>query len=122
MLPNGTVETVPSQVGNSNRRAVYSLSIQHRSVSNSSKSVPPHRISPDSLRRIAILGSTGSIGVSTLKIVEAYPERFSVTSLAAGKNVDAAFEQCRRWSPKMVSMADEESASKLRARVQSAGL
>src|SRR5581483_4252976 len=94
----------------------------HRSVSNSSKSVPPHRISSDSARRIAILGSTGSIGVSTLKIVEAYPERFSVVSLAAGRNVDAAFEQCRRWSPKMVSMADDESASKLRARVQSAGL
>ena len=43
-------------------------------------------VSPDSKRRIAILGSTGSIGVSTLKIVEAYPERFSVTSLAAGNN------------------------------------
>lgn len=78
--------------------------------------------SPDSKRRIAILGSTGSIGVSTLKIVEAYPERFSVTSLSAGSNVDAAFEQCRRWNPKLVSMASEEGASELRSRLATADL
>ena len=77
---------------------------------------------PDSARRIAILGSTGSIGVSTLKIVEAYPERFSVVSLAAGRNVDNAFEQCRRWLPKVVSMATEQAAAELRSRLQSAGI
>jgi len=60
--------------------------------------------------------------VSTLKIVEAYPERFSVVSLAAGKNVDAAFEQCRRWRPEMVSMAAEEAASQLRSRLAAAGI
>jgi 1-deoxy-D-xylulose-5-phosphate reductoisomerase len=69
-------------------------------------------------RRIAILGSTGSIGVSTLKIVEAYPERFSVTSIAAGRNVDVAFEQCRRWKPRLVSMATDELAADLRQRLQ----
>jgi 1-deoxy-D-xylulose-5-phosphate reductoisomerase len=73
-------------------------------------------------RRIAILGSTGSIGVSTLKIVEAYPERFSVTSIAAGRNVDVAFEQCRRWKPRLVSMATEELAADLRQRLQANGL
>ena len=82
----------------------------------------PLEAPPDSARRIAILGSTGSIGVSTLKIVEAYPERFSIVSLAAGRNVDAAFEQCRRWRPKLVSMATEEAASELRRRTASAGL
>ena len=74
---------------------------------------------PDPERRIAILGSTGSIGVSTLKIVEAYPDRFSVISLAAGANVDTAFEQCCRWRPKLVSMATEEAACRLQERLKS---
>lgn len=78
--------------------------------------------SPDSKRRIAILGSTGSIGVSTLKIVEAYPERFSVTSLAAGNNVDVTFEQCRKWKPKLVSMATEERASELQRKFEASGI
>ena len=45
------------------------------------------------MKRIAILGSTGSIGKSTLKIVEAFPDRFSVVTLAVGINVELAFEQ-----------------------------
>jgi len=48
------------------------------------------------MTRIAILGSTGSIGRSTLKIVETYPERFSVVSLAAGNNLGLAFEDEER--------------------------
>lgn len=78
--------------------------------------------STEQVRRIAILGSTGSIGVSTLKIVEAYPDRFSVTSIAAGKNVNVAFEQCRRWKPRLVSMATEELAAELRQRLHGEGL
>ena len=78
--------------------------------------------SPDSAKRIAILGSTGSIGVSTLRIVEAYPERFSVVSLAAGTNVDAAFEQCRKWRPKVISMATAEAADQLSAKLRSGGI
>jgi len=78
--------------------------------------------SPESIRQVAILGSTGSIGVSTLRIVESYADRFSVVSLAAGRNVDAAAEQCRKWRPKLVSMASEEAASALRARLREAGL
>ena len=89
-------------------------------MSNSSNPASPLEASFDSARRIAILGSTGSIGISTLKIVEAYPKVFSVTSLAAGRNVDAAFEQCRRWHPKLVSMATEEAASELRGRLDAA--
>jgi 1-deoxy-D-xylulose-5-phosphate reductoisomerase len=91
-------------------------------VSKPSNPAFPLETSSDSQRRIAILGSTGSIGVSTLKIVEAYPERFSVVSLAAGGNVDTAFEQCRKWRPKLMSMATEEAASALRSRVIPAGL
>src|SRR5947199_2586483 len=66
------------------------------------------------MKRIAILGSTGSIGRSTLKVVESFPERFSVASLAAGSNVQAAAEQARRWKPCVVSMATVEGAEQLR--------
>ena len=91
-------------------------------MSNSLNPASLLEASPDSKRQIAILGSTGSIGISTLKIVEAYPELFSITSLAAGRNIDAAFEQCRRWHPKVVSMATEQAAFALRGRLAAAGI
>ena len=74
------------------------------------------------MRRIAILGSTGSIGRSTLSVVESYPDRFQVVTLAAGRNVDDAFEQARRWRPQVLSVAEEEDAETLRARLKSAGV
>ncbi len=74
------------------------------------------------MRHIAILGSTGSIGKSTLKIVEAFPDRFCVTSLAAGGNIDLAFEQSLRWHPKIVSMASAESAGHLHDKLKKVGL
>ncbi len=74
------------------------------------------------MKRIAILGSTGSIGNSTLKICESYPDRFSVVSLAAGKDVEAACAQCQRWRPKVVSVAAESDAETLRKRLAAAGL
>src|SRR5215831_12450520 len=74
------------------------------------------------MKRIAILGSTGSIGRSTLKIVEAFPERFSVATLAAGNNLELAFEQARRWHPKIVSMASEEAADRLHDKLKTVGL
>lgn len=74
------------------------------------------------MKTIAILGSTGSIGQSTLDIVKSYPERFRVASLAAGRNVDRAFEQCVRWRPCVVSLADEERAGALAARLRKEGL
>lgn len=74
------------------------------------------------MKQIAILGSTGSIGQSTLSIVEQFPERYAVTALAAGRNVDEGFAQARRWRPKLVSMATEELASELAARLRKAGV
>ncbi len=74
------------------------------------------------MRRIAILGSTGSIGRSTLSVVESYPERFQVVALAAGKNLDEVFEQARRWQPRVVSVASESNAEILGARLKAAGL
>ncbi|MGH9524075.1 MAG: 1-deoxy-D-xylulose-5-phosphate reductoisomerase [Terriglobales bacterium] len=69
------------------------------------------------MKNLAILGSTGSIGKSTLKIVEAYPERFRVISLAAGKNIETVFEQACRWKPRLISVADEANAESLRQRL-----
>jgi 1-deoxy-D-xylulose-5-phosphate reductoisomerase len=74
------------------------------------------------LKHICILGSTGSIGTSTLSILEQYPELFTLSSLAAGQNVDLAFAQCRRWHPRVVSMATEPLADQLRAQLASVGL
>ena len=74
------------------------------------------------MRRIAILGSTGSIGRSTLSVVESYPDRFQIVSLAAGKNIETAFEQVHRWKPRLVSMATEADAETLGSRLKAAGL
>lgn len=74
------------------------------------------------MKQIAILGSTGSIGQSTLSIIEKYPGRFAVASLAAGRNVEAAFEQCVRWKPQVVSMATAELAEDLAKRLSAVGV
>src|SRR6202162_2974138 len=73
------------------------------------------------MKRVAILGSTGSIGRSTLSVVESYPERFQVSTLAAGNNAELAFEQAVRWKPRVVSLADEAAARALRTRLRQAG-
>jgi 1-deoxy-D-xylulose-5-phosphate reductoisomerase len=74
------------------------------------------------LKRLAILGSTGSIGKSTLSIVEQFPDRYQVAALAAGRNLDEAFAQVVRWRPSLVSLAGEELAGELAARLRQAGV
>jgi len=74
------------------------------------------------MKKIAILGSTGSIGRSTLRVIESYPERFSLVSMAAGKNVEAAFEQAKRWKPRVISVSKDKDAEALSSRLRKAGL
>ena len=74
------------------------------------------------MKQIAILGSTGSIGQSTLSILEQFPERFTAVSLAAGRNVEEALRQCLRWRPRVVSLATEELAGELQTRLRAQGL
>ena len=74
------------------------------------------------MKRLAILGCTGSIGQSTLSIVEQFPERYSVAALAAGRNVEEAFAQAAKWRPQIVSMASEELARELAMRLRAGGL
>jgi 1-deoxy-D-xylulose-5-phosphate reductoisomerase len=74
------------------------------------------------MKRIAILGSTGSIGRSTLSVAESYPDLFQIVTLAAGSNLDAAFEQAKRWRPRVISMAAETDADALRSKLKKEGL
>ncbi len=66
------------------------------------------------MKGIAILGSTGSIGVSTLDVVGRHPERFRVVALTANRNVQRLAEQCRRFRPAYAVMVDAVAADDLR--------
>ncbi|MBP1689864.1 MAG: 1-deoxy-D-xylulose 5-phosphate reductoisomerase, partial [Deltaproteobacteria bacterium] len=68
-------------------------------------------------RSFALLGSTGSVGVSTLALVARFPDRFRAVALAAGRNMAVLAEQARRHAPDLVSVADAVSAADFRARV-----
>lgn len=78
--------------------------------------------SPNQLKRVAILGSTGSIGRSTLSVIESNPERFQLVAIAAGSNLDAALEQARRWKPRILSLASIELANAAAAQLKAEGL
>ncbi|PQQ28089.1 1-deoxy-D-xylulose-5-phosphate reductoisomerase [Photorhabdus luminescens] len=66
------------------------------------------------MKRLTILGSTGSVGKSTLTVVRNHPDKFKVTALAAGKNIQVMAEQCLEFRPQYAAMADEISAKELR--------
>jgi 1-deoxy-D-xylulose-5-phosphate reductoisomerase len=74
------------------------------------------------VKKISLLGSTGSIGQSTLSLCESHPDRFHPVALAAGSNLEAALAQCVRWRPQVVSMATEELASQLERHLEAAGV
>ncbi len=69
------------------------------------------------MKRLAVLGSTGSIGEQTLAVVEAFPERFRVTALGAGRNVEKLAAQVRQFDPELVAVADADAARALRERL-----
>src|SRR5215469_9849319 len=74
------------------------------------------------MKRIAILGSTGSIGRSTLNVIENHPDRFELVTMAAGANAEAALEQARRWKPRILSLATEHDAEKVGKQLKAEGL
>ncbi len=67
------------------------------------------------MKQMTILGSTGSVGTSTLSVVRSNPDDFTVKALVAGRNVDVMAQQCLEFQPSYASMADEASARALRA-------
>jgi 1-deoxy-D-xylulose-5-phosphate reductoisomerase len=74
------------------------------------------------MKRLAILGSTGSIGAHTLDVVACHPDQFEVTALAAGNNVDLLEQQVRQFHPRFVAVAAEAAAHKLARRLAAAGV
>ncbi|QMV40134.1 1-deoxy-D-xylulose-5-phosphate reductoisomerase [Cohnella cholangitidis] len=69
------------------------------------------------MKKIAVLGSTGSIGTQTLDVIARQPEDFEVVGLAAGHNVDLLLEQVRQFKPKWVSAANAALADRIRSEV-----
>ncbi|MBO4808350.1 MAG: 1-deoxy-D-xylulose-5-phosphate reductoisomerase [Lachnospiraceae bacterium] len=69
------------------------------------------------MKKIGILGSTGSIGTQTLDIVKAFPEELKVVALSAGTNVELMEKQIRQFNPELAVMGSLEAARDLRARV-----
>src|SRR5436305_14407298 len=66
------------------------------------------------MKRIAILGSTGSIGRSALDVVDAHPDRLRVVGLAAGENVELLASQIERYRPRIATLASGDAIDRLR--------
>lgn len=69
------------------------------------------------MKKIAILGSTGSIGVNALRVIQANPEKYQVTALAAGKNIRLLLEQIKRFRPLAVAVMEETAANELKTQL-----
>ncbi len=73
------------------------------------------------MKHLTLLGSTGSIGCSTLDVVRHNPDSYTVAALVAGKNVQRMVEQCLEFTPRFAVMDDEESARQVKALLQEKG-
>ena len=69
------------------------------------------------MKKITILGATGSIGASTLSVIEHNRDDFSVYALAAHSNVDKMYQLCLKWQPEYAVMADHASALQLQKKL-----
>ena len=75
----------------------------------------------NTVQRVCILGSTGSIGVYTLDVVSRHPERFQVVALTAHSRMEQLFAQCMHWRPRYASVSEPAQASALQRRLRDAG-
>ncbi len=71
------------------------------------------------MKKIALLGSTGSIGTQTLDIVSLHPERFQITALTAGSNIELLMEQAKKYSPNLVCLSTKELAEQAASELDS---
>jgi len=71
---------------------------------------------------LTVLGSTGSIGASTLDVVARHPEKYRIVALTAYRQDELLFEQCQRFKPRYAVLLEEEAAARLKQRVAAAGL
>ncbi len=67
------------------------------------------------MKRVSILGSTGSLGTQTLQVVERFPEMLAISGLAAGRNVDLLIQQAKQFRPRIVSVEREADVARVRA-------
>jgi 1-deoxy-D-xylulose-5-phosphate reductoisomerase len=74
------------------------------------------------MRHICVLGSTGSIGVSTLDVIRAHPDLFKVESLTAHSNIELLAKQCAEFKPKMVVLGSADAANRLNDQLKAMGL
>jgi 1-deoxy-D-xylulose-5-phosphate reductoisomerase len=74
------------------------------------------------MKRLTVLGATGSIGVSTLDVVARYPDRFEVVALTGNSRVDALYEQCLKHRPRYAVVGFEKDVAGLTSRLRAAGL
>ena len=72
-------------------------------------------------KKLAILGSTGSVGCSTLSVVREHLDKYEVIALTAAKNVEKMLEQCLQFEPHIAVMADEQAAESLASQLQAKG-
>ena len=73
------------------------------------------------MKKIAVLGSTGSIGQSSLRVIELNPEKYKAVALAAGRNIDLLLQQIEKFQPEVVAILEEDLAERLRARLNHTG-
>lgn len=74
------------------------------------------------MKRVVILGSTGSVGRSTLEVISRFPENFKVVGLSAGRNFELLAEQAKKFGPKAVAIMDEGALDKLRNLLKNLGI
>ena len=73
-------------------------------------------------QRVAVLGSTGSVGVNTLDVIARHPDRFEVFALSASRQVELMLAQCLQFRPALAVMADSDAARELARRIEGSGL
>ena len=73
-------------------------------------------------QRVAVLGSTGSIGVNTLDVIARHPDRFEVVALTAATQVDVMLAQCVQFKPRVAVMASAPHARELAEKIKQKGL
>ena len=79
-------------------------------------------VATNALTHLVVLGSTGSIGMSTLDVAARHPDRYRVLALAAHRNVDRLAEQCAQFRPRYAAMVDAAAAAQLRDRLKAEGV
>ena len=69
------------------------------------------------MKKILVLGSTGSIGVNTIEIVRSFPEKFEIIGLTANNNIELLRKQIEEFHPKVVVVRDAEKANELKSQI-----